>query len=149
MRCSNSICTQRLRDDVLKDFIQAEIASCSSLSFDERVQMILHHYVCTDPCSMRRPFSSETQKSFVNCWRRKNVATVLRTSGDEEIGDRPNTRSSRLRRHFRISALIERRYNRSRSRLVFAVRTTSRCRNGTRRRRCCGVPKMKCECRRW
>ena len=50
--------------------------------------MIWHDHVCTDPCSMRRAFLSETQKGFVNCWRRQNIATVLRASGDE-VNRRP------------------------------------------------------------
>src|SRR6266850_8406220 len=50
--------------------------------------MIWHDHVCTDPCSMRRAFLSETQKGFVNWWRRQNVATVLRASGDE-VNRRP------------------------------------------------------------
>ena len=49
--------------------------------------MIWHDHVCADPCSMRRAFLSETQKSFVN-WRCQNVATVLRASRDE-VNRRP------------------------------------------------------------
>ena len=45
--------------------------------------MIWHDHVSADPCSMRRAFLSETQKGFVNCWRRQNIATVLRASGKE------------------------------------------------------------------
>src|SRR5580765_1751905 len=50
--------------------------------------MIWHDHVCADPCSMRRAFLSETQKSFVNCWRCQNAATVLRASRDE-VNRRP------------------------------------------------------------
>src|SRR5215472_4544465 len=42
--------------------------------------MTWHDHVCADPCSMRRAFLPETQKSFVNCRCCQNVATVLRAS---------------------------------------------------------------------
>jgi hypothetical protein len=45
--------------------------------------MIRHDHVCTDPRTTRRTSLSETHKSFVNCCRREDFATVLRASGDE------------------------------------------------------------------
>ena len=50
--------------------------------------MIWHNHVRADPRSMQGSFFPKTQKSFVDCRRCQNIATILRAGGDE-VNRRP------------------------------------------------------------